>query len=144
LLAKDAFKEILGGVLETRGRSESQRLGVAVFELLGALVRELLSSGASLIVEGNFRRGSPALAKLPPARIAQVHLTAPPGLIRKRLLERDPHRHPVHYDREAADEIADRATRGEWLPLNLAGVLIEVDTSRTVEIAPIVAKIRAL
>jgi predicted kinase len=144
LLAKDALKETLGDVLGTRGRTESQLLGVAVFALVGALVRELLSSGVSLIVEGNFMRGSPAMAELPPARIAQVHVSAPPGLLRERLLERDAHRHPVHYDREAADEIADRAVRGEWLPLDLVGALIQVDTSTTVDVASIVAEIRSL
>jgi hypothetical protein len=35
----------------------------------------------------------------------------------------------VHYDREAAEEIAGRAATGEWDALPLNGALVEVDTS---------------
>jgi hypothetical protein len=105
------------------------------------LVRELLTAGVSLIVEGNFTPGSPAVAKLPPARIVQIHVDAPPELLRERLLDRDPHRHPVHYDREAADEIVQRAEGGEWTALGLDGELIEVDGSKAVDIAAIVRTI---
>ncbi len=35
----------------------------------------------------------------------------------------------MHYDHEAANEIAARATAGEWDPLPLAGVLVRVDTT---------------
>ncbi len=142
LLAKDALKEALGDALGIRGSTDSRRLGSAVFELLGALVRELLSAGVSLVLEGNFAAGSPALAALPPARIVQVHLSAPPDTLRRRLLDRDPHRHPVHYDREAADEIAERAARGDWQPLDLGGTLIELDTTATVDVPALAAEIR--
>jgi predicted kinase len=129
-------------MLDVRGRVESQRLGVAVFALLGELARELLAAGVSLIVEGNFARGTPALDGLPPARIVQVHVSADPELLRARLLERDTHRHPVHYDREAAGEIAERAARGEWEPLALEGELIAVDTRDRVDEAALVARVR--
>jgi predicted kinase len=142
LLAKDALKEELGDALAIRGSADSRRLGSAVFELLGSLVRELLSAGVSLVLEGNFAAGSPALDALPPARIFQVHLSAPPETLRARLLARDAHRHPVHYDREAADEIAERAARGEWQPLSLGGTLLELDTSRPIDVAALAAEIR--
>ena len=142
LLAKDALKEELGDALSIRGSADSRRLGSAVFELLGSLVRELLSAGVSLVLEGNFAAGSPALADLPPARIVQVHLSAPPERLRARLLERDAHRHPVHYDREAADEIAERAARGEWQPLSLGGTLFELDASGPIDVAALAAEIR--
>jgi len=35
----------------------------------------------------------------------------------------------VHYDHEAANEIAARATAGEWDPLPLAGILLRIDTT---------------
>ena len=35
----------------------------------------------------------------------------------------------MHYDREAANEIAARAAAGEWDPLPLAGVLLRIDTT---------------
>jgi predicted kinase len=135
---------VLGDALSIRGSVDSRRLGSAVFELLGALVRELLEAGVSLILEGNFAAGSPALAALPPAQIVQVHLSAPPETLRARLLERDAHRHPVHYDREAADEIAERAARGEWEPLPLGGTLVELEATAPIDVAALATEIRLL
>ena len=129
LLAKDTLKETLGGPLGVTGRGASQRLGGAIFELLAVIVDELLEHGVSLIVEGNFTARSPVFASLPPCRIAQVHVSASPATLRSRLLERARGRHPVHYDQEAANEIAARAAAGEWDPLPLPGVLVRVDTS---------------
>ena len=131
-------------MLDVRERDGSQRLGVAVFALIGELVRELLGVGVSLIVEGNFVPGTPVLVGLPPARIVQVHVSAEPELLRARLLERDTHRHPVHYDREVADEIAGRAARGEWAPLPLDGALIAVDTCERVDEAVLVERVHEL
>jgi hypothetical protein len=92
-------------------------------------MRELLSSGVSLIVEANFKRETRLFAALPPCRVAQVHVSASPATLRARLVERGGDRHPVHYDREAANEIAARAAAGEWDPLPLAGVLLRIDTT---------------
>ena len=129
LIAKDALKETLGDALAFTGdRNESKRLGVATFHLQFAVVRELLSAGVSLIVEGNFRFAD-WFETLPAARITQVHISADPSALRERLGTRDTHRHPVHYDREAAGEIADRAAAGEWPALPIGGRLIQVDTT---------------
>jgi predicted kinase len=128
LIAKDAFKESLGdGLAFDGGRAESQRLGVAAFHLQHAVVRELLEQGVSLIAEGNFR---PQWFKgLPAAEIVQVYVTAAPATLRERLLTRESHAHPVHYDREAADEIAERAAAGDWGVLPLGGRLVQIDTT---------------
>ena len=128
LIAKDALKETLGEALGTRGREESHRLGGAVFELIGFLMRELLPGGTSLIVEGNFSR-TDLFAGLPEVRLVQVYVWAEPSVLRTRMLERDTHLHPVHYDHDAADEVSARAGAGEWRPLPLPGTLIEVDTT---------------
>ena len=128
LIAKDALKETLGDALEFDGdRHESRRLGVATFRVQFAVVHELLAAGVSLIAEGNF--GPDWFKSLPPARITQLHVWAAPETLRGRMLARDTHRHPVHYDREAADEIAERAAGGEWPPLQIGGRLIEIDTT---------------
>jgi dephospho-CoA kinase len=128
LIAKDTLKEVLGSALDVTGRAESKRLGGAVFQVLAVVVHELLAHGVSTIAEGNFAAGAPLFVDLPPAWVVQVHVSAPPHVVRARLLERDPHRHAVHYDREAADEIAARARAGEWEPLPLGGELVRVDT----------------
>jgi predicted kinase len=142
LIAKDMLKETLGDALGfDGGRVESRRLGVATFEVQRAVVRELLAHGVSLIAEGNFRLAW--FDSLPPAHIAQVHVTAAPDALRERLLARDTHRHPVHYDREAADEIAAAARAGEWQALALEGALIELDTTHAwPDVAALAARVR--
>jgi hypothetical protein len=133
------LKETLGGELGISGRVGSHRLGSAVFELMGDLVRELLETGGSLIVEGNFTERTTLFDGLPPVRIAQVHVTASADVLRTRLLGRDTHRHPVHYDREAADEIAARAAAGEWPPLELDGSLLLIDTTVWPDLSPLLS-----
>src|SRR5260221_12181826 len=108
LIAKDTVKELLGGALGIEDRARSQQLGSIVFELMALVVTELLEQGVSVIAEGNFNERSTLLHKLPPAEIVHVYVTAEPETLRARMLERDP-RHPVHYDRDAADEVAPRA-----------------------------------
>jgi predicted kinase len=129
VIAKDALKEALGDGLQFTGaREESRRLGMGIFHVQFAVLHELLAAGVSVIAEGNFRLGE-WFEALPPARITQIYVSAGPGALRERLLARDTHRHPVHYDAEAADEISERAAAGEWLPLPIGGTLIEVDTT---------------
>jgi predicted kinase len=130
LIAKDTLKELLGGALGLEERARSQQLGAVVFELIALVVKELLEQGVSVIAEGNFTRHSTLVFRLPPAEIVQVHVTAEPDTLRTRLRERDA-RHPVHYDREAADEVSARAAAGEWRALPLGGRLIEIDTTTT-------------
>ena len=129
LLEKDVLKETLGGALGITQRAGSERLGAAVFELLADLAHDLLRRGVSLIAEGNFTPASRLVTTLPPCRLLQVHVSASPDVLRERLRTRDTHRHPVHYDRDAADEIVDRARRGDWAELPLDGALVRVDTT---------------
>jgi predicted kinase len=98
-----------------------------VFDLVFHVLGELLAAGQSAVAEGNFARAEPFLA-LPPARVLQVHVTAPPDVLRARLAARDDG-HPVHYDAVAADEIAARAAAGEWSPLAIGADLLHVDTT---------------
>ena len=129
LIAKDTVKELLGGALGIEDRARSHQLGGIVFELIALVVKELLEQGVSVIAKGNFTAQSALVTGLPPAEIVQVYVTAEPETLRDRMQTRDTHRHPVHYDNEAADEVAERAAGGEWQPLPLTGRLIEVDTT---------------
>jgi ribose 1,5-bisphosphokinase PhnN len=128
LIAKDTLKETLGEELGVTDREGSHRLGGAVFELMRVLVPELLAQGVSLVVEGNFTVQTRVFDSLPPCRIVQVYVTAEPPVLRDRLLDRG-ERHSVHYDREAAYEIVQRAEGGEWDPLPLDGPVVRVDTT---------------
>lgn len=81
-----------------------------------------------------------AFARLPPARVLQVHVTAPPETLTARLADR-PGRHVVHYDAEAADEIGERVTAGEWEPLPLDGDLLRIDTDPFPDVAEVAARV---
>jgi predicted kinase len=129
LIAKDTLKELLGGAFGIEDRARSQQLGGVVFELIALIIKELLEQGVSVIAEGNFTRRSTLFSGLPPAQIVQVYVTASPDTLRERMLGRDTHRHPVHYDREASDEVSARAAAGEWPALPIGGRLIEIDTT---------------
>jgi predicted kinase len=141
LLAKDTLKETLHDVLGGEGREWSQRLGVATFELMFRVLDTLLASGCSVIAEGNFSRSEPFRA-LPPARVVQVYVTAPPELIQERFRARR-RPHPVHYDLQVVDEVPRRMADGEWDPLELEGELVELDGSAPVDVAALAATIRA-
>ena len=129
LIAKDALKETIGGPLGITRREDSQQLGAAVFEVLTLVAHELLRRSVSTIVEGNFTPASSLFTALPPCTIVQVHVTAAPKELRRRLAARDPDRHPVHYDGAAADEIAARVASGEWPALEIEGTTIQIDTT---------------
>ena len=140
LIAKDTVKELLGGALGIEDRARSHQLGAIVFEVIALVVKELLEQGVSVIAEGNFTEHSTLLSGLPAAEIVQVYVTAEPETLRTRLLERDV-RHPVHYDREAADEVSVRAAGGEWQALPLSGRLIEIDTTIWPDLDEALAKV---
>jgi predicted kinase len=118
---------VLADALDVRGRDASQRLGAVTFDVLFHVLAQLLANGVSAVAEGNFARAEP-FAALPPARLLQVHVSAPPDVVRERLTAGRA-RNPVHYDAEAADEIAERMARGEWDALPLDGELLRVDTA---------------
>jgi hypothetical protein len=124
---KDVLKELVGAALGITDRVTSQRLGVGIFEVMAAIVHDLLRRGVSVIAEGNLTGASRLVAELPPCVTVQVHVSAAPDALRSRLGARD--RRGVHYDRDAADEIAGRAAAGEWDALPLEGGLIAVDTT---------------
>jgi predicted kinase len=140
LVEKDTLKEALGSELGITDRARSHELGAAVYEVLGIVVKELLTNGVSVIAEANFTLRSTLFDELPPAEIVQIHVTAAPETLRSRLRERHD-RHPVHYDREAADEVTTRAAAGEWPALPLAGRLIEIDTTDWPDLEEVLATI---
>jgi predicted kinase len=141
LLAKDTLKETLHDVLGGEGREWSQRLGVATFEVMFRVLDTLLRTGCSVVAEGNFSRPEPFRA-LPPARVVQVFVSAPPELIQERFRTRN-RAHPVHYDLQVIDEVPQRMAAGEWDPLDLDCELIQVDGSGPVDVDALAETIRA-
>jgi predicted kinase len=140
LLTKDAVKESLHDSLGDGDLAWSRRLGVATFDVLFVVLGELLGAGVSVVAEANFNRAD-AFARLPPARVVQVHVSAPPDVLAERFRDRG-ERHPVHKDTHLDAEIAARAGAGEWEPLRLPGALIRVDASAPVDVDELAAATR--
>src|SRR5579862_3139246 len=98
LLTKDTVKEALFDELGVGDLAWSARLGAATYVVLEALVEESVLAGASLVLEGNFVRGSRLETRLAalPARFVQIHCSAPLELLVERYAARE--RHPGHVD----------------------------------------------
>lgn len=144
LLAKDELKERLFDTLGTGDRSWSNQLGVATFELMFALAAELLGAGASLVVEANFDEESAArLRALPAHRAFQLVCTAPAEVTRDRFraCAASGGRHPGHLDDVVWQELEAGTHDGRWQPLNVAGELIEIDTTTFPNVDALVARL---
>lgn len=132
LLGKDLVKEALLDVLGAGDPAASRRLSDASFRVLAAVASELASSGASLILEGNFRRGEHEALLAPlarSARLAQVLCAVDEQERRERLRGRaaDPHRHRGHRDLEQAE--APSASEEQRGFLDLPGEKLAADES---------------
>jgi predicted kinase len=142
LFAKDEIKEELYESLGADDPDESRRLGAAVYPLLFLIARRELEAGRSLVLEANFvaGRAEPAFAALPPHHVVQVYCTAPEEVLVERYLARD--RHPGHHDRLRAEEVRAAIRSGRHDRLAVDGELIELDTTRPVDIIEVAARIR--
>ena len=141
LIAKDTIKEALFDELGTGDLAWSARLGAATYLVLGALVEESAGTGASLVLEGNFARGSELEAQLAalPTRIVQVHCSAPLELLLERYASRG--RHPGHLDNERIDALREAVESRKHDPLELPGETIRIDTSGPVDLAALAVRI---
>ena len=135
LVAKDTIKEALFDRLGAGDIEASRRLGMASFDIVFLVVGELLRAGCSVVAEGNFAQVEPFRA-LPPARVVQVHLSAPLELLRERFRTRTD-RHRGHPDSEFELEVAERTRRGDFEPLPIRGALLRIDTTSPPDVAAI-------
>ena len=143
LVGKDDLKELLYDELGTGGADWSRRLGAAAYALIFAFCREVLASGHGVIAEANFFSGSQEaqFEALPRHRLVQIHCTAPLELLVARYTART--RHPGHVDDERARELRQRFDEGTHRPLELNGELIEVETSRPVDLRALAKRVQA-
>jgi hypothetical protein len=145
-VTKDEIKETLFEALGIGDREWSRALGRASFEILFARVAAELRAGRDVVAEANFDGASAAgFGTLPPARIVQVHCSAPPELLLQRYRRRT--RHAGHLDDEILDDVRVAIARGRHAPLPLGGELVRLDTSAPVDAAALraqVATVRAL
>jgi hypothetical protein len=103
-------------------------------------MRRLFAAGKPLVAEANFFRGDHErrFAELPPHRAVQIHCHAPLDVLIERYGNR-PERHPGHLDDIRVDELVTRYESGRNGPLELDCELIEVDTTRPVDVAALAA-----
>ena len=141
LLMKDTVKEALFDGLGAGDLEWSQRLGVGTYEVLTALVEESVKAGASVVLEGNFVRGSDLERRLAvlPARFVQIHCSAPLELLLERYRSRE--RHPGHVDGERIDGVREAVESHRHDPLELPGETIRIDTSAPVDVAALADRV---
>lgn len=136
LLAKDRIKEPLIDALGASDAAASRRLSDASFAVLFALACELLTAGASLVLEGNFR----PLEHAVPLRdlliehgavCAQIRCRTDEAERLRRLAARasDPSRHPGHRD----GELIRREVAGSDEYLSVPGARFEFSGTGTAE-----------
>jgi predicted kinase len=129
LLGKDMVKEALFDTLGTGDRAWSRQLGGASYAVLLALVRELPAA----VVDANFypKHGPAILAAC--QRPIEVFCRCPAIEVERRFDQRAARRHPGHVDHTLDEDARTRLFAGVS-PLNLGGPILEVDTSRLVDV----------
>lgn len=134
--SKDGVKETLFDALGVGNRAWSRRLGGASLATLRYITGTLLAAGQSLIVEANLHAEQDApfyqsVAAQHGARVAQVWLTAEPGVILRRFERRAASgvRHPGHVELANMEEFRATLLRSDDAPLPLVGALCVVDTT---------------
>jgi predicted kinase len=138
LVGKDLIKEALFDALGAGDRGWSRRLGVASYEVLYAVAAALPAG----VLDANFGpEAAPRLLALD-AHLIEVCCRCPADEVERRFTARAPHRHPGHVDHQLALEIKAMLARGAG-PLRLGGPVLEVDTTRPVDVAGVAAWVRA-
>lgn len=134
LIDKDVIKEALFETLGTGDREWSRTLSRASFQAMLQLATKL--DGAVLV--GNFSvEAAPSLHAFDPPPI-EVFCHCPRDELVRRIKSRG--RHKGHLDDTTVREVARGVPSDQ--PLHLGGPFLEVDTSRTVAIEPIVNWVR--
>ena len=134
LIAKDVIKEALALVLPPADVDESRRLGAATYEVMFALARD----AGSAVLESNFNRVAGArIAEICPQPI-EIFCRCPSAEVMRRYEGRIGERTNAHFDAERVEELrAQLEVENE--PLALGGPVLEVDTTRPVDVAEVAA-----
>jgi predicted kinase len=144
LLSKDVVKEALLDELGTGDVEWASRLSRAGHRIIYALVAD---SQGPAILEAHFYRGVAEKELLALRRpLVQVYCRCPVALAWERYQRRrdDPSRHPGHRPEHQDDAATSGWRTNESQPLDLDAPLIEVDTTRDVDIVELARAIRRL
>jgi predicted kinase len=137
LIRKDAIKEALGDALGAPDLEASQRLGPVSMRVLRSLALDIGFG----VFDSPWRAALdlPDLLRLP-APVVEIFCQCDPAVRRRRILARSGHRHPVHFDAERLDAVADDDPTAS--PLGGPWPLLEVDTTYPVPIDDLAARVR--
>jgi predicted kinase len=139
LICKDDIKEGLFDALGANDTDWSQRLSMAAFSALFKLAEQNLSSGQSVIIEGNFHPDqhnyilSGMAASLKP-HVFQILCGAEGSTLQRRQMDRAAggERHPGHRDGELDPALWESLSAGWEEPLKLPGELLRYDSASRV------------
>jgi predicted kinase len=137
LLGKDLIKEALFDALGTGDRAWSRRLGKASYEVLYAVAGALPAA----VLDANLGPEAAPRLRAIDAQLVEVFCRCPADEVERRFASRAPTRHPGHVDHLLAPEIKATLAHGAG-PLDL-GPVLEVDTTRPVEVAAVAAWVEA-
>jgi predicted kinase len=138
LIGKDLIKEALFDALGTGDRAWSRRLGVASYAILYAVAGALPAA----VLDANLApEAGPRLLALN-ASLVEVFCRCPADEVERRFAARAPARHPGHVDHLITLEMKAALARGIE-PLRLGGPVLEVDTSRPVDVTEVATWVRA-
>jgi predicted kinase len=135
LLCKDTYKELLFDTLGYSDRTWSRRVSGAAYALQFGHSEQLIASGVSHVLEGNFRwiEHEARFAELAKSNVSmlQVHCYAQSAILIERFRQRAQSgtRHPGHVDIESLKEIESELAQARQHPLPLSGRIVECDTS---------------
>jgi predicted kinase len=138
LVSKDVIKEALFEALGVGDLEWSQRLGRAAHRVMYALAAD---TGA-VVLESHFWRGvSEADLQALDRPLIQIYCRCPIEVAVERYKRRIdmPDRHPGHLPEHQTDEAIAGWRSTEPAPLDLDAPLIEVDTTRPVDVAALAA-----
>jgi hypothetical protein len=125
VISKDLIKE---RVMDHIGRDPN--LGAAAFDVQFAIARELLKSGAGLVLEGAFFRDQGEIAEVA-ALGDTVVITVKTRLevLERRYVERHEERHPAHRGPEAIPDLREDVREGEYGVPELGRPTLRVDST---------------
>jgi predicted kinase len=125
VISKDLVKERL-----MDHAAGAPNLGAAAFAVQFAVARELLTSGAGLILEGAFFRNQAEIADIAAlGETVVVNVECSLKVLERRYLERHRNRHPGHRGPEAIPDLRKRVRRGEYGVPELARPTLRVDST---------------
>lgn len=136
LITKDSLKEILFDTIGWKDRGWSKKIGTASFAIMHYFLDSVMTTGQSIIIEGNFKTEFEAQHITPRLKqynyqAIQVMCQCDGEILFERFKERSEskNRHPGHCDTGNYDELKDSLLVGKYSPLDIDSKIIIFDST---------------